>query len=341
MPGPTVALSASPPPADAVPSPVADRRALALGHARDARRQPRRPTTSPCSPRVPADSSRLVFHVNTKESYLEIRDGDRLVACFPITPGSTRDPDAQGRSGRSSPRRCCRRSAGTRSVLMTGKRSDNAFELPPGPNNPVGITWIALDRPGIGMHGTSDPDTIGRSASHGCIRLSNWDAFKVYGMVDARARRSSSNKPQGKSRHDVRGITHGRLPRRGFGAEAKDVVERRLLGPVAPYFDEPFYVGFQRAAATNSASIPPARTTAARSGIGDLLGRRRTSRRPTPDCSTRGGPSIRRRCQDVGDGIKVAAVIDPSGQRGRHHREPAFLVAESPDALTRPDFIRR
>ena len=47
----------------------------------------------------------------------------------------------------------------------------------------MGICWIALNKPGIGMHGTAEPDSIGRAASHGCIRLSNWDAFKVYGMV--------------------------------------------------------------------------------------------------------------------------------------------------------------
>lgn len=45
--------------------------------------------------------------------------------------------------------------------------------------------WIALNTKGIGIHGTSEPETIGRSTSHGCIRLSNWDAWKLGNMIGA------------------------------------------------------------------------------------------------------------------------------------------------------------
>jgi lipoprotein-anchoring transpeptidase ErfK/SrfK len=45
--------------------------------------------------------------------------------------------------------------------------------------NPVGIAWIGLDKKGIGIHGTDNPDMIGRSASHGCICLANWDVNRV------------------------------------------------------------------------------------------------------------------------------------------------------------------
>ena len=48
--------------------------------------------------------------------------------------------------------------------------------IPPGPNNPVGVAWIGLDRPGYGMHGTPIPEQVGRTESHGCFRLANWDA---------------------------------------------------------------------------------------------------------------------------------------------------------------------
>lgn len=48
--------------------------------------------------------------------------------------------------------------------------------LPPGPNNPVGTAWISLDRPGYGMHGTPSPEQVGRTESHGCFRLANWNA---------------------------------------------------------------------------------------------------------------------------------------------------------------------
>ncbi|MGN6384799.1 MAG: L,D-transpeptidase family protein [Verrucomicrobiota bacterium] len=48
--------------------------------------------------------------------------------------------------------------------------------IPPGPNNPVGTAWIGLDRPGYGLHGTPKPEQIGRTESHGCFRLANWNA---------------------------------------------------------------------------------------------------------------------------------------------------------------------
>jgi lipoprotein-anchoring transpeptidase ErfK/SrfK len=55
--------------------------------------------------------------------------------------------------------------------------------LPPGPNNPVGIAWIGLDKPGYGMHGTPSPELVGRTESHGCFRLANWDAEYLVKLV--------------------------------------------------------------------------------------------------------------------------------------------------------------
>jgi lipoprotein-anchoring transpeptidase ErfK/SrfK len=55
--------------------------------------------------------------------------------------------------------------------------------LPPGPNNPVGVAWIGLDKPGYGMHGTPSPEQIGRTESHGCFRLANWDAEYLLRLV--------------------------------------------------------------------------------------------------------------------------------------------------------------
>jgi lipoprotein-anchoring transpeptidase ErfK/SrfK len=49
--------------------------------------------------------------------------------------------------------------------------------LPAGPNNPVGVAWIGLDRTGYGIHGTPEPENVGRTESHGCFRLANWDAL--------------------------------------------------------------------------------------------------------------------------------------------------------------------
>lgn len=55
--------------------------------------------------------------------------------------------------------------------------------LPPGPNNPVGLAWIGLDLPGYGIHGTPDPEKVGRTESHGCFRLANWDAITLLSLV--------------------------------------------------------------------------------------------------------------------------------------------------------------
>jgi lipoprotein-anchoring transpeptidase ErfK/SrfK len=55
--------------------------------------------------------------------------------------------------------------------------------LPPGPKNPVGLAWIGLDRPGYGIHGTPQPANVGRTESHGCFRLTNWDALILMGLV--------------------------------------------------------------------------------------------------------------------------------------------------------------
>lgn len=68
-------------------------------------------------------------------------------------------------------------------LLDTGKRSNNALNIPPGPNSPVGVIWNGLSRPGIGMHGTSDPETIGRARSAGCVRLANWDAIRLPNLI--------------------------------------------------------------------------------------------------------------------------------------------------------------
>jgi len=56
------------------------------------------------------------------------------------------------------------------------QQSNQKLVLPPGPNNPVGIAWIGLDKTGYGIHGTPSPELVGRTESHGCFRLANWDA---------------------------------------------------------------------------------------------------------------------------------------------------------------------
>lgn len=60
--------------------------------------------------------------------------------------------------------------------LHWGPRSHGKLTVKPGPNNPVGVVWIDLNAPGYGIHGSPDPEKIGKTASHGCVRLTNWDA---------------------------------------------------------------------------------------------------------------------------------------------------------------------
>jgi lipoprotein-anchoring transpeptidase ErfK/SrfK len=55
--------------------------------------------------------------------------------------------------------------------------------IPPGPNNPVGTAWIGLSRPGYGIHGTPSPEEVGRTESHGCFRLANWNAEYLAQLV--------------------------------------------------------------------------------------------------------------------------------------------------------------
>ena len=64
-----------------------------------------------------------------------------------------------------------------------GVKSKRAFEINPGPNNPVGVVWIDLNKEHLGFHGTPEPTRIGRSQSHGCLRLTNWDAARLALMI--------------------------------------------------------------------------------------------------------------------------------------------------------------
>jgi lipoprotein-anchoring transpeptidase ErfK/SrfK len=132
-------------------------------------------------PANPAFANRRVF-VDTNERFLLIYDDKYLVAEFPITPGSTTLPAPLGlwKILGIATLPVFRHDEG---VLNHGVKSDQFFNLPPGPNNPVGVLWIGLNKPHVGIHGTNNPETIGRAASHGCIRTANWDAARVKELV--------------------------------------------------------------------------------------------------------------------------------------------------------------
>lgn len=128
------------------------------------------------------EDSKLSLHVGVKDEMLEVLADGKVAAAFPVTVGSQQTASPIGNwtvkaiakmpTFRYDPL-----------MLKKGERSSDAHLLPPGPNNPVGVMWIALNKKGIGIHGTEDPDSIGRNASHGCIRLANWDIVKLAEMV--------------------------------------------------------------------------------------------------------------------------------------------------------------
>jgi lipoprotein-anchoring transpeptidase ErfK/SrfK len=68
-------------------------------------------------------------------------------------------------------------------LFWDAESSHTKATIPAGPNNPVGLVWIDLSKPHYGLHGTPEPSTIGRTQSHGCVRLTNWDALKLASLV--------------------------------------------------------------------------------------------------------------------------------------------------------------
>jgi len=64
-----------------------------------------------------------------------------------------------------------------------GVRTTKPFTIEPGPNNPVGVVWIGLTGEGYGIHGTPEPGKVGKTQSHGCVRLTNWDVLQLASNV--------------------------------------------------------------------------------------------------------------------------------------------------------------
>lgn len=123
-------------------------------------------------------ASSISIKVDTKTNILQVLDKDRLIAAYPVTVGSshTESPIGEWQIKEIAGLPVFRYD---KEMLNHGERSGNYYNLAPGPNNLVGVMWIALNKKGIGLHGTNEPDTIGRSASHGCVRLANWDVVRL------------------------------------------------------------------------------------------------------------------------------------------------------------------
>ena len=120
----------------------------------------------------------VFIKIDTKTNILEVREGEKLLAAYPVTVGSAHlaSPIGEWKVRRITKLPTFR---WDKEMLQHGQRSGNFHLLPPGPRNPVGVMWIALNKKGIGIHGTNDPGSIGHAASHGCIRLANWDVVRL------------------------------------------------------------------------------------------------------------------------------------------------------------------
>jgi lipoprotein-anchoring transpeptidase ErfK/SrfK len=107
---------------------------------------------------------------------------NRLLAFFPASIGSADKPAPSGefvvRSVAYDPDYTYNPAYG-----FKGQKAQRPVRIAPGPNNPVGAVWIGLSAPGYGIHGTPEPDKVAKTQSHGCVRLTNWDALALARLV--------------------------------------------------------------------------------------------------------------------------------------------------------------
>ena len=125
----------------------------------------------------------VTVQVARADSSLRVLDaGGKVIFFAPVTTGSEHDPLPPGNwtvtgvdwhpAFHYNP-----------DLFWDAKPGDNRATIKAGPNNPVGVVWINLSLEHYGLHGTPEPANIGRTESHGCVRLTNWDAVKVASLV--------------------------------------------------------------------------------------------------------------------------------------------------------------
>jgi len=133
-----------------------------------------------------AEVARIV--VDESEGWLRAYDAaDKLVAAYTVTTGSEHDPlpigDWKVKGVAYNPPYVY-----NPDLFWDADDSDTKQHLPPGPNSPVGVVWIDLSKDHYGIHGTPQPALIGHTESHGCVRLTNWDAARLALMVSGRTK---------------------------------------------------------------------------------------------------------------------------------------------------------
>ena len=121
--------------------------------------------------------------VSKSRKVLRVLDAQgKLVAQFQVTTGSTHDPLPLGTwkiyGADTNPKFHF-----NPALFWDAKKGETKAMLPPGPNGPVGVVWLDLSKEHYGIHGTPEPSLIGRTESHGCVRLANWNAARLALMV--------------------------------------------------------------------------------------------------------------------------------------------------------------
>jgi lipoprotein-anchoring transpeptidase ErfK/SrfK len=138
---------------------------------------PRGPQTGGSSP---AD---VIVTVRRSTSSLTITDGSGHTLFYaPVTTGSEHDPLPIGEWKVTGVRRHPEFHYSPE-LFWDAEPSHSKATIKAGPNNPVGLVWIDITRPHYGLHGTPEPAKVGKTESHGCVRLTNWDAMKVASLV--------------------------------------------------------------------------------------------------------------------------------------------------------------
>ncbi|MDN5565787.1 MAG: L,D-transpeptidase family protein [Psychrobacter sp.] len=116
---------------------------------------------------------------NKADQTLYAYNGDKLVATYPTTVGSSSTPSPQGTF------KIVNKVKMPWYKATVGEGSGKEVHMiPPGPNNPVGVVWMGLSKPSYGLHGSPKPEGISRQASAGCVRLTNWDVLEVYANIE-------------------------------------------------------------------------------------------------------------------------------------------------------------
>ncbi len=107
-----------------------------------------------------------------------------LIAYYPATIGSESTPTPDGVHEVTAVAPNPNYTYRPDKYRFEGVEAKKAFTIKPGPNNPVGSVWIDLSKDTYGIHGTPDPEKVGKTASHGCVRLTNWDVQELASMVE-------------------------------------------------------------------------------------------------------------------------------------------------------------